>query len=1314
MTDDAHRFRRWDAATAVSDRPSMRAAALEAALSAVSEGIVIQDKNGAVTSCNPASERILGLTADQMMGATPVDPRWRAIREDGSPFPRGEQSAMATLRSGRPLQGVIMGVYQPDGSLSWISINSVPFRAGNDGAGEDGVVTSLTDVTERRRIEADLRASEERFRTGVGVLLDGFAICSPVRDEDGEIIDFRWEYANDASCRRNRLTREQMIGHRIGDVIPGYPASKLFEQHRRVAQTGEAETVAELWFEGEWAGGEQVSTAYEGTVVPLGPNIIITARDITERNLAELELRRLAALVESSADAILSTDCDWRIDTWNRGAERLYGYAASEIVGQPVSRLVPAERAGEEQAILTRVLGGEYVEGYETQCLAKDGSVLDVWITVSPIRNAAGEIIGASAVHRDVSRQKRMREELSKSEALLRGGFEHSPIGMMLTNLDGTFDRVNGAFARILGYDDPQELAGVDFASLTHPDDVAENREGIRAMLEQDQPYLAEKRYLRRDGTTVHVILGSTAVRDDAGNPIAFFTQVEDITDRKRSEEQLRSSEERFRVAAESMLDAFIIVSPVRDDDGQITDFRYRHVNDAYCGLVGFDRGRLLGHQVGEVFPQFLGSERFELYRRVALTGEPCRTDEVQVPSTWAGTALAARVLDTVIASMGEGLVVVARDITEAKRAEAELAQLRSLLERTQQISKTGGWEYDVATGRLTWTDEVYRIYGIERTSDPTEVAPAVAAYDRESAPIISAAFERLVADGEPYDLELGLVRDDGRRIWVRTIGRPQIEGGRVVRVGGLIADITERKEAEQELRLRAELLDLAHDAVIVREPIESRVTFWSRGAETIYGYSHADAVGRITHELLATVSPESKEAVDEALAREGGWDGELRHTRKDGTVIVVSSRQALARDADGGPVAIIELNSDISERKQVEQERERALAELQEAQQIAQLGSWYWDPATETRTWSAGMYEVYGRNPAGGPIGTDQSFAWVHEDDLERVKRAYARMIDSGERFELDYRLLTGDRGMRTVHAIARPDPDHPGSYRGTLQDVTALREAEEKVRTLNAELEQRVAVRTADLERANRELETFAYSVSHDLRAPLRAVNAFSQLLRDECGDEVGEEGRHYLERVRAGAVRMGELIDAVLELSRLSRRRIVRTRVDLSALASEIVAELQRAEPDRRVEVEIQDGLLAEADLALVRTVLQNLLANAYKFTSHTPHPRVHFGAVDDSGVPVYFVADNGAGFEMAHAKRLFLPFHRLHQDSEFPGEGIGLATVVRAVHRHGGVVWAHGAVNHGATLYFSLMHGAQPPADAVTGEDVIPAWQPTQPR
>ena len=226
---------------------------------------------------------------------------------------------------------------------------------------------------------------------------------------------------------------------------------------------------------------------------------------------------------------------------------------------------------------------------------------------------------------------------------------------------------------------------------------------------------------------------------------------------RREVEAELRASEERFRVAAESMLDSLAILSPVRDRDGEIVDFRLRHVNDAYCALVGLERERVVGHRLGELFPGFPGSERFEAYRRVAVTGELCRTDELHLPA-WAGASLAARVFDTVIASMGEELVVSARDVTERKRAEEELAETTGLLERTQQISKTGGWEYDLATGNLTWTDEVYRIYGSDRRYGPVGLERALSAFDPESAPIIREALDRLVSDGEPCDLEVGLI----------------------------------------------------------------------------------------------------------------------------------------------------------------------------------------------------------------------------------------------------------------------------------------------------------------------------------------------------------------------------------------------------------------------------------------------------------------------------------------------------------------------------------------------------------------------------
>ncbi len=646
-------------------------------------------------------------------------------------------------------------------------------------------------------------------------------------------------------------------------------------------------------------------------------------------------------------------------------------------------------------------------------------------------------------------------------------------------------------------------------------------------------------------------------------------------------EAELRASEERFRLAAESMLDSLAILSQVRDSGGEIIDFRLRYVNDAYCALVGLDRERVLGHRLGELFPGFPGSERFAVYRRVAMTGELCRTEELQLSATWAGASLASQVFDTVIASMGQELVVSARDVTE-------------------------------------------------------------------------------------------------------------------------------RKRNEEELRLRAELLDLTHDAVIVRDPAESRVRFWSREAEAMYGFSRGEAVNKVTHELLATVFPESGEAVSRALASAGRWVGELRHTRKDGEVIVVSSRQALQRGDDGQPIAVIELNSDISDRKRAEEELAHLTGLLERTQEITKTGGWEYDLLTGTATWTDEVYRVVGLQRASHPPEPAQRIAAYDAESAQMIEAAFRRLVAEAEPWDLELGLLRGDGQRIWVRVIGRPGTEDGRVVRvsGTISDVTDRRRAEDEIRTLNAELEQRVAARTAELEQVNHELETFAYSVSHDLRAPLRAIDGFSKALLDDYAERLGEGGQRYLERVRAGVARMGTLIEELLQLSRLSRQRFERVPINMSEVAREVVAELTTAEPGRPAEVEIQDGLVAEADLELVRTALVNLFTNAFKFTAKAERPRVRFGMLEHDGVPVYFVADNGAGFDMAHATGLFRPFHRLHRESEFPGTGIGLATVARAVHRHDGVIWAQAAVNQGATFHFTLTPGAQPPVGAVTAEDVIP--------
>ena len=254
-----------------------------------------------------------------------------------------------------------------------------------------------------------------------------------------------------------------------------------------------------------------------------------------------------------------------------------------------------------------------------------------------------------------------------------------------------------------------------------------------------------------------------------------------------------------------------------------------------------------------------------------------------------------------------------------------------------------------------------------------------------------------------------------------------------------------------------------------------------------------------------------------------------------------------------------------------------------------------------------------------------------------------------------------------------------------------TALRQTEEDIRKLNVELEQRVADRTMQLEAANRELESFAYSVSHDLRAPLRSIDGFSQVLVEDFGDRLGDEGRGTLQRIRAATQRMGQLIDDLLKLSKVTRAEILRERVDLSSLARRAAAAAQQREPERPVNVAVAEGVFGEGDARLLDVVFENLIGNAFKFTTKQPKPRIDFGVNRDGGRLVYFVRDNGAGFDMAYAGKLFGAFQRLHSAAEFLGTGIGLATVQRIIHRHGGSVWAEGIVGGGATFSFTLGKG-----------------------
>ena len=279
------------------------------------------------------------------------------------------------------------------------------------------------------------------------------------------------------------------------------------------------------------------------------------------------------------------------------------------------------------------------------------------------------------------------------------------------------------------------------------------------------------------------------------------------------------------------------------------------------------------------------------------------------------------------------------------------------------------------------------------------------------------------------------------------------------------------------------------------------------------------------------------------------------------------------------------------------------------------------------------------------------------------------------------------GERILQISLVPGAEGPDGRRGFFGLMLDITEQEQAGEEIQRLNRSLDQRVRERTAELTAANRELESFAYSNSHDLRAPLRGIDGFSLMALEEYGERLDAQGRGYLERVRAAAQRMGHLIDDILELSRVSRLAMQRESVDLGRLAAELLEELRQSDPGRRIEAAIGE-CRAEGDPRLLRILLQNLIENAWKYSSRSPAPHIAFGCTREGSETVFFVRDNGIGFDMQFAGKLFAPFQRLHSAEEFEGSGVGLATVSRIVHRHGGRVWAEAAPGIGATFRFTL--------------------------
>ena len=314
-----------------------------------------------------------------------------------------------------------------------------------------------------------------------------------------------------------------------------------------------------------------------------------------------------------------------------------------------------------------------------------------------------------------------------------------------------------------------------------------------------------------------------------------------------------------------------------------------------------------------------------------------------------------------------------------------------------------------------------------------------------------------------------------------------------------------------------------------------------------------------------------------------------------------------------------------------------------------------------------------------------------IFPDDRKMVRNTITEAVDRGEPFTLEYRMIDAAGREKWAWERGQAIPCEPGEEQlleGFILDITGRKKAEAEVRALNEEMEQRVRERTAEYKAINKELESFAYSVSHDFRTPLRAIDGFSEYLINGYSNQLDDMGKHYLKRIRKAALYMSNLIDDLLKLSRVSRADLNRARVDLRKIAAEVLESFSETEQARQVEVTIEPILITRGDPHLLRIVIENLLGNAIKFSAREEKPEIEVGMIEQAEEKAFYVRDNGVGFNMAYADKLFGAFQRLHGADDFSGNGIGLATVQRIINLHGGRIWAESEVGKGATFYFTL--------------------------
>jgi PAS domain S-box-containing protein len=632
---------------------------------------------------------------------------------------------------------------------------------------------------------------------------------------------------------------------------------------------------------------------------------------------------------------------------------------------------------------------------------------------------------------------------------------------------------------------------------------------------------------------------------------------------------------------------------------------------------------------------------------------------------------------------------------SRAARAHEVLREQRAFLEQAQESAGLGWWSYRPdRADMLTWSPEAHRIFGIVPAEFDGKAETLAGLVHPDDRPWVDRVIAAALAGGPPYRAEHRIIRPDGAVRWVMQAAVVEHDDfGAVSRMLGICQDITDRKGIEDDFRASA-----AYNRSLIEASLTPMFTIGADGTINDVNEATEELTGRRRAELLGTpfsgyfTEPDQAQAGCQQAFRDGSardYPLELRH--RAGHITSMLFNAAIYRDPSGRVLGVMAAARDVTETKAAEAALRESEERLRAVFDDAPVGIVERSLSGEVVRANARFCQITGYSEdelRSLPIA-DISHPGDLDADLDGLRRLTS---GAASRYSMWKRFVRKDGEVvftELNRAMVRDPDGGPLVSVGIVRDITAQRAAEAEVRALNTRLEERVAQRTADLARSNTNLQAFTYSVSHDLRTPLRALSGFSEALLEDYGDRVDETGRMYARRIREAAEQMGRIIDDLLQLAEVSRADLSLESVDLSAEVTAIAGDLQSREPGRRVRFGIEASVWVIADRTLIRALVRELIENAWKFTARRDGASIEFAtaAADGAGVCCY-VRDNGIGFDPAYGHKLFQPFQRLHASEDYPGTGIGLASVRRIAERHGQRAWAEGTIDGGAAFYFTL--------------------------